>query len=481
MSRLDISIRGLRVEESSRRQRGQRLVGAFALLVVAALATGYSRGRMAPIAALGTVADFGLRPVGEQSPPQTLEVRNAGRGELRLGRVGIEGDSAAAFFLPEESCSHAVLAAGGRCDITVAFLPRAAGPSGATLTVEDNSADSPHSVALTGAGTGEVVHPPEPHADPGVEPAMVALSADVRTTAAGEVSVTNRGDAPLNLLEVSFSGDRGDFEVDQSGCAAAGPLGAGERCKLVVRFTPRRAGTQSAKLMIAHDTRDTRDGPLIVSLEGQGIGPQEGYCCIAGQVLALDVVTCTRRQGQFALQAADLEGRCERLDPILPRAPEGLTPGVPSADHPQDLSACGGVLLQWGPVADSSQPVEYLVTLENGRGKSEDHLPTDWGTMIEREVVPGVRRDVSPELASILDPKPGDSRAIVAPPLIDRAARLRARIRSTRDRVIHGVDERPDDPISFPHFRWRVSARDAADNEGPAAEWVYFRCVLPPG
>ena len=153
---------------------------------------------MAPIAALGTVADFGPGPVGALSPSQTLEVRNAGRGDLRLGRVRIESNTGAAFFFPEEGCSHAVLAAGATCDITVAFLPRAEGPSGATLTVEDNSADSPHSVALTGTGTGE---PAPVVAEAGIEPAVVTLSADVRTTASRAVNVTNRGDAPLNLLE----------------------------------------------------------------------------------------------------------------------------------------------------------------------------------------------------------------------------------------------------------------------------------------
>ena len=476
MSRLDISIRGLRVEESSRRrQPRQRLVEACALLVVVALAADYSRDQMAPIAALGTIADFGPRPVGTPSPLQTLVVRNAGRGELRLGRVGIEGDTAAAFFLPEESCSRAVLPARATCAIAIAFLPRAEGPSGATLTIEDNSADSPHSVALTGAGI-KVVPPPVPHAEPGIEPVVVTLRANVRRTSeAAEVTVTNSGDAPLSLLEVSFSGDRGDFAVDQSDCAAAGPVGAGESCELIVRFTPQRAGLQSATLTVAHDAHD---GPLIVSLQGQGIGPPEGYCCVAGRVIALDVVTCAERDGTFALQAADLERRCAPPDTTPPPAPEGLTPGVPSENDPQDFSGCPAVTLQWSPVADPSQPVEYVVTLENGRGRAGAVLPGDWNE-IERKVVPGTRLDVSQKLASILNPTPDDPRGIVAPPPIDRAARLRARIRSTTDRLVHGArSERPDDLVSFPHFRWRVSARDAAGNEGPPAEWVYFRCAV---
>lgn len=463
MSRLDISIRGLRVEESSRRrQRGQRLVGAFALLVVAALAAGYSRGQMAPIAALGTIADFGPRPVGAPSPPQTLEVRNAGRGELRLGRVRIEGDTGAAFFLPEEGCSHAVLQGGATCAIAVAFLPRAEGPSGATLTIEDNSADSPHSVALTGTGTGEPVHPVEPHAEAGIEPAVMTLSADVRTTAVGAVSVTNRGDAPLNLLAVSFSGDRGDFAKDESGCAA-GPVAAGGSCRLVVSFTPQRAGPQSATLTVAHDAHN---GPLIVALQGQGIGPPEGYCCVAGQVVALDAVTCAQRDGQFAAQAAELEDRCAPPDTTPPPAPEGLTPGVPSENDLQDVFACPEVTLQWRPVADPSQPIAYLVTVENGRGRLGAERPSSWGE-IERQVVPATQLDVSQKLASILNPTPDDPRAVVAPPPSDEGARLRERIGSRFNRLI----------VSFPHFRWRVSARDAAGNEGPAAEWVYFRCV----
>jgi len=480
MWRLDLSIRGVRPEECSRRSRTrQRLLEALAVLVLAALATGYSRQRMTPAAVLGTIADFAPQQLGMQSPAQTLEVRNGGRSELRIDKVGISGEGAAAFFLPEESCGHAALAAGATCTIAVAFLPREAGTSRAALTIEDNSPDSPHVVVLGGTGVGEISHPPEPHADPAVDPTAATLTADVGAEAVQEVTVRNDGDAPLALVEIAFSGDAGDFAVDSSACAG-GPVAAGSSCKVRVTFNPRLAGPQTATLTVAHDAQV---GPLLVSLQGQGIGPPEGFCCIAGQVSTLDAVSCADRKGEFALEAAQLEGRCAPPDTTGPPAPEKLMPGAPYMNDPQTLGDCRVTVLQWSPVADPSQPIDYLVTLENGRAKPGAERPTDWGE-IDRRTVPAAQLDVSEKIGSILSPRPSDPRSVVAPPLTTREILRRAsaaarRVAGRGDAGERGTAETSiPDVVSFPVFRWRVSARDAAGNEGPASEWVYFECVV---
>ncbi|HXT19641.1 MAG TPA: choice-of-anchor D domain-containing protein [Thermoanaerobaculia bacterium] len=487
MSRLDVSIRGLRLEERSRRsQARQRLLEAFAVLLLAALATGYSRERMTPAAVLSMITDFGRQQVGLQSAAQTLEIRNNGRSELRIDKVGISGEGAAEFFLPEEECSRAALAAGKTCTIAVAFLPHDAGASQAALTIEDNSPRSPHVVVLGGTGFGVMPPPPAGHADPAIEPAEAALTADVDAKAVQDVTVHNNGDAPLALVEVSFSGDAGDFAVDSSACAG-GPLAPAGSCTLRITFAPRRAGPQTATLIVKHDAPV---GPLLVALQGQGIGPPEGFCCVGGEVLTLDAVACRERQGEFALDEATFAGRCKPLDPDPPPPPLRLWPGY--EDAPQTLDECSTIVLHWTPVKDPSEPIDYLVTLENGRGKAGTERPTDWGEIARETVQAAEQLDVSGPIGSILHPKPTDPRAVVAPPLNTRELlkRLRAEAaRAARDRNAgerggrdRGAGDRGEAEtsvpavISFPVFRWRVSARDAAGNEGSASEWRYFSC-----
>lgn len=460
MSRLDVTIRGLRVEEGSRRKEPRRgLLEAFAVLVLAALATGYSRGRMAPVAALGTIADFGDRAVGAQGPAQKLVLHNAGRTPLRIDKVSVVGDLEPAFFLPEDSCSHALLGSGETCDVEVAFLPRREGPSRATLVVEDNSADSPHHVVL--GGTGLPVSPPPPQqALPGIEPAQVALSTDVGSVASQVVNVTNRGEAPLGLVEVSFSGDRGDFAVDPAGCAI-GVVAPGESCPLTVSFAPLHEGAQTATLAVAHDAPS---GLLLVSLLGQGNGPPEGFCCVAEQIVAMNAVACAERKGEFALDSAALAGRCAPPDTTPPPAPEKLAPGVPYENDPQGID-CAAVRLVWSPVKDPSEPLAYVVTLENGRGKAGENRPTDWGE-VRQQSVDGTELDASPWIAAVLSPTPEDPRAVVAPPTAGAIA----------DRRFNRARRFTPLLVSFPWFRWRVSAKDAAGNQGPPTDWVYFSC-----
>jgi hypothetical protein len=462
MSHLDITIRGLRVakETPRRRSRRERLLEAFALLVLAALAADYSRARVRPIAVLGAVEDFGEQQVGVQSDTRTLSVRNAGRAALRVGGIGVAGDVAQAFFISEDSCSHAVLAPGAACSLGIAFLPRSQGPCHATLTIADNSSDSPHGVGLSGRGIGEVPHPPEPHAEAGIEPATVTLRAEVGGTATEPVTVRNVGDAPLNLLEVSFSGDRAAFAIDQSGCADLS-IPPGGSCQLTASFTPLEAGPQAATVVVAHDAHN---GPLVVSLEGQGIGPAEGWCCVGGQVLRADASACARQQGDFSFVPGELETRCAPPDTTPPPVPAPLQPGYPSEVEPQNLSGCAAVTLEWPAVQDPSQPVMYVLTLQNGRGAATDDRPTDWADLINREVVQEVRRDIS----SWLSPSGPDPR-MVRPPMVGTKKTEKAQLLEERKLFVRRA-------VAFPEFRWRVSARDGAGNESALSAWMYLSC-----
>lgn len=84
------------------------------------------------------------------------------------------------------------------------------------------------------------------------------------TSAAVTVSLTNNGDAALNISEVSTSAD---FPLANS-CGASLP--AGSRCAIELRFVPVTGGRRSGLLTIGDDAYRS---PHTVSLSGTGINP----------------------------------------------------------------------------------------------------------------------------------------------------------------------------------------------------------------
>ncbi len=114
----------------------------------------------AGVTALPPNVDFGSLTVGTPAGSQTVTVTNKGSGNLTFdtttgashnGMV-ISGPNAADFALSGTDCT-ATLAPGASCKIFVRFTPSAAGARGATLTLSNDAANSPQTVALTGTGT----------------------------------------------------------------------------------------------------------------------------------------------------------------------------------------------------------------------------------------------------------------------------------------------------------------------------------------
>jgi len=88
---------------------------------------------------------------GAPSAAQTVTLKNTGNAALVISGVTL-GGSVAADFVETTSCSSS-LNAGSSCTISVTFTPAASGNFSATLSVADNAAGSPQTVALTGSAT----------------------------------------------------------------------------------------------------------------------------------------------------------------------------------------------------------------------------------------------------------------------------------------------------------------------------------------
>jgi hypothetical protein len=110
---------------------------------------------VAPGAALTPAAglDFGDSVVGETTADQEVTLTNSGNATLAISSLALGGSNPDDFVLGASSCGL-TLAAGEGCTTSIAFLPTAEGAKTATFEVTDDAAGSPHSVTLTGTGTG---------------------------------------------------------------------------------------------------------------------------------------------------------------------------------------------------------------------------------------------------------------------------------------------------------------------------------------
>ena len=100
-----------------------------------------------------TSVGFGNQNVGTTSAAQTVTLTNTGTAPLTITSIALGGTNAA-DFAESATCplSPDTLASGGTCTITVTFSPSVAGSRSAAISISDNAADSPQSIALSGTG-----------------------------------------------------------------------------------------------------------------------------------------------------------------------------------------------------------------------------------------------------------------------------------------------------------------------------------------
>jgi hypothetical protein len=92
---------------------------------------------------------FGNQAQNTTSAAKTVTLTNTGTAVLTITSIAASGD----FAVSNNPCG-ASLAAGANCIISVTFTPTALGARAGNLTITDNAVGSPHTVPLTGTGTG---------------------------------------------------------------------------------------------------------------------------------------------------------------------------------------------------------------------------------------------------------------------------------------------------------------------------------------
>ena len=181
------------------------------------------------------------------STTQTITLKSSGKASLSLAGTGkgiaISGTNATSFS-QTNTCGTS-LAVGASCSIKVTFKPALVGSLTATLTIGDNAATSPQSVALSGPATGLGV---------GASPSQVTFA----KMEVGHhsyptiVTLTNVTTSPTKLGVLVTGTNASAFQQTNT---CSGTIAPSATCKVSLVFAPTTTiGNLSAALRVSYGT-----------------------------------------------------------------------------------------------------------------------------------------------------------------------------------------------------------------------------------
>jgi len=198
--------------------------------------------------------DFGSLDVGAKSSSQTVSLTNSTTTAFSFSGASIVGTT---DFSQTNSCPSS-LAPGASCSVTVTLTPSAAGSRTAMLNITDGAANSPQTVALSGAGIGVPVV--------GTTPASLSFGNQLvgTTSSAQTIMITNTGTATMTISSIAASASYAETNT----CGPSVAIGAS--CTVSVTFAPAATGAQAGTISI---TDNAPAGPQTISLTGTGVAP----------------------------------------------------------------------------------------------------------------------------------------------------------------------------------------------------------------
>ena len=212
-----------------------------------------------------TTVQFPATQVNTTSPAQQVTLTNNGNAPLTITSVAVL-PTGSDFAISNNACGSS-LAAQASCTVSVTFTPTAAAARSATLRFTDNAPSGTQDVTLNGTGTAA---PPPPAPNASVSPTSIAFPATVLgdATTPRSVTLTNSGNAPLTVSDVSIAGADPNYTVSSNSCTT-GPVAAnGGTCQVTVVFNPQSVGAHPATLRF---TDNAASGTQDVALTGTGL------------------------------------------------------------------------------------------------------------------------------------------------------------------------------------------------------------------
>ncbi|HEV2395738.1 MAG TPA: FG-GAP-like repeat-containing protein [Candidatus Sulfotelmatobacter sp.] len=209
--------------------------------------------------------NFAPQAVGTKSASAAVQLINTGNASLSITSISITGTNSSDFS-QTNNCGSSI-ASGGRCTAMVSFMPKAPGSRESTLSIADNAAGSPQTAVLSGTGLGPFA---------GFSPASLTFASQVVGTTSGAqtVTLTNTGNAVLNVTGVTASAD-----FDQTNTCNA-TLAVGSSCQISATFSPSTTGTLTGTITISDNAAGS---PQTISVSGNAtaapgfsLGPASG-------------------------------------------------------------------------------------------------------------------------------------------------------------------------------------------------------------
>jgi hypothetical protein len=134
-----------------------------------------------------------------------------------------------------------------------------AGARAAALSIADNAAGSPHTVALSGTGTAVTL----------TSTGLTFGNQNVGTTSSSQsVTLRNVGSTTLTAVAIAIGGINTSDFARTTTCGAT--LGANATCTIGVSFTPTATGARAAAVVV---TTSDPASPLQIALSGTGTQP----------------------------------------------------------------------------------------------------------------------------------------------------------------------------------------------------------------
>ena len=193
---------------------------------------------------------FGTQLIGTSSASQLVTLTNSGSATLTITSI-----TGSVNFPQTNNCGSS-LKAGASCTTTITFQPRGTGTLTGTVTITDNAANSPQTVALTGVGTAVTLLPSR----------LSFSNQTVGTTSKPQTAtLTNYGKGALRISGIQISGSNPALFAQTNNCGTS--VSAGGTCAISVTFSPKSRGAKSATLNVRDDGGAS---PQKVSLTGTG-------------------------------------------------------------------------------------------------------------------------------------------------------------------------------------------------------------------
>lgn len=187
--------------------------------------------------------------LGTTSASQTTTLTNNGTTSLTIQNIQVSGD-----FAQTNNCPG-TLPAANSCTVTVTFTPTASGTRSGTLTITDNAAASPHTVALSGSGS-----------DFTLAAGIPSVTVKAGVTATYSVSVAPAGGAFSSAIALACTG-----APARTSCSVSPASVTPGSNPAAVTVTITTTGVSAAALPLAPAGQTPVSAALWMQLQGLGL------------------------------------------------------------------------------------------------------------------------------------------------------------------------------------------------------------------